>query len=211
MNTFLFRSSTVSPGSPITRLMKSRSGSSGYLNTTISPRRRLRTGRRARPIASGVGPNTNLFTRRWSPMSRLFSIDPVGILNACTTHVRTKRARITAMTIDSKYSRMTDFLNGCVAICDGGSQDPPYECADGSPERAALLLPYFQHRQERLLRDLDAPDALHALLAFLLLLEQLALARDVAAVALRKHVLPQRLHGFARDDPAPDRRLDRHL
>jgi hypothetical protein len=42
-------------------------------------------------------------------MSRLFSIDPVGILNACTTHVRTNSARITAMTIDSKYSRMVDF------------------------------------------------------------------------------------------------------
>ena len=44
-------------------------------------------------------------------MSRLFSIEPVGILNACTAHVRTKSARMTAMTIDSKYSRTVDFLN----------------------------------------------------------------------------------------------------
>ena len=43
-------------------------------------------------------------------MSRLFSIDPVGILNACTTQVRTNSARITAMTIDSKYSRIGRFL-----------------------------------------------------------------------------------------------------
>ena len=41
-------------------------------------------------------------------MSRFSSIDPVGILKACTTHVRTNRARMTAMTIDSKYSRAVD-------------------------------------------------------------------------------------------------------
>ena len=45
-------------------------------------------------------------------MSRLFSIEPVGILNACTTNVRMNSARMTAMTIDSKYSRTVDFLNG---------------------------------------------------------------------------------------------------
>jgi len=58
----------------------------------------------------------NLFTSRWSPMSRLFSIDPVGILNACSTNVRTNSARMTAITIDSKYSRAVDFLKLC-AIC----------------------------------------------------------------------------------------------
>ena len=49
--TFLFRSSIVSPGRPITRLMKSRSGSSGYLKTTMSPRRMSRTGSSARSSA----------------------------------------------------------------------------------------------------------------------------------------------------------------
>ena len=39
MYTFFSRTSTVSPGSPITRLMKSRSGSSGYLKTMTSVRR----------------------------------------------------------------------------------------------------------------------------------------------------------------------------
>ena len=43
-------------------------------------------------------------------MSRLFSIDPVGILNACTMNVRMNSARMTAMTIDSKYSRNGGFL-----------------------------------------------------------------------------------------------------
>ena len=88
-------------------------------------------------------------------MSRLFSIEPVGILNACTTQVRTNSARITAMTIDSKYSRTSDFWKAV------GHHDS---------------VPDLEHRQERFLRDLDAADALHPLLAFLLLLEQLALA-----------------------------------
>ena len=44
-------------------------------------------------------------------MSRFSSIEPVGILKACTTNVRMNSARITAMTIDSKYSRSVDFLN----------------------------------------------------------------------------------------------------
>ena len=50
-------------------------------------------------------------------MSRFFSIDPVGILNACTTNVRMNSARITAMTIDSKYSRSVDFLKSGVIRC----------------------------------------------------------------------------------------------
>src|SRR6188768_550196 len=76
--------------------------------------------------------------------------------------------------------------------------------------RSAALLPDLEHRQERLLRDLHLADALHALLAFFLLLEQLALARDVATVALREHVLPERLHRFAGDDPRADGSLDRY-
>src|SRR5688500_3392226 len=52
--------------------------------------------------------------------------------------------------------------------------------------RSVFLL---QDRHEGLLRDVDAAHALHALLAFLLLLEQLPLAAHVAAVALGGHVL----------------------
>src|SRR6266446_799479 len=103
-------------------------------------------------------------------MSRLFSIDPVGILNACRTNVRTKSARMTAMTIDSKYSRAVDFLKLFFTV-------------RAHPEDG----------QERFLRNVDFAHALHPLLAFLLLFEQLPLPRDVAAVALREHVLPHRL------------------
>src|SRR5205809_405590 len=54
------------------------------------------------------------------------------------------------------------------------------------------LLVRLQHGQKRLLRDLDLADLLHALLARGLLGPQLALARDVAAVTLRRHVLLHR-------------------
>src|SRR5579859_479708 len=53
---------------------------------------------------------SNLFTSRWSPMRRVFSIDPVGILNAWSTNVVPKIARITVTTNDSKVSRVDDFL-----------------------------------------------------------------------------------------------------
>src|ERR1700730_9067076 len=147
-------------------------------------------------------------------MSRFSSIEPVGILNACTTNVRMKRARVTAMTIDSKYSRMVDFLKSC-GIVSGACRRSGCSrvAAFASPRAAALLIvgSHLEHREECLLGDFDAADALHALLAFLLLFEQLALARDVAAVALREHVLAHRLDGLAGDDAAANRRLDRHL
>src|SRR6266480_3458192 len=82
-----------------------------------------------------------------------------------------------------------------------------------SPRKAVwitrLLNP--EHREERFLRDLHGAYLLHPSLAFLLLLEQLALAGDVAAVALGGHVLAQRPDVFPGDDPRPDRGLDRHL
>src|SRR6478752_4495457 len=43
--------------------------------------------------------------------------------------------------------------------------------------------------EKRLLRNVDAADRLHALLAFLLLGPQFSLARDVAAVTFGGHVL----------------------
>src|SRR5690606_10821527 len=91
-----------------------------------------------------------------------------------------------ATTSDSKYSRPTDFFT-------------------------SLSLSDLEHGEESLLRDLDAANALHALLAFLLLLEQLALSRDVAAVALGEHVLAQRANALARHHAAADRGLDGDL
>src|SRR3972149_3807415 len=53
-------------------------------------------------------------------------------------------------------------------------------------------------RQEGGLRDLDVAVLAHPLLAFLLLVEKLALARHVAAVALGGDVLAQRRDRLAR-------------
>jgi len=72
-----------------------------------------------------------------------------------------------------------------------------------------VFAPDLQHREEHRLRDLDVSELFHAFLTFLLFLEELALARDVAAVALGQHVLAQRLDGGAGDDGAADRRLHR--
>src|SRR4051812_18181303 len=75
----------------------------------------------------------------------------------------------------------------------------------------ARSIPALQDRHERFLRDVHAADALHALLAFLLLLQQLALARHVAAVALGGDVFADGLDRLAGDDLAADRRLERDL
>lgn len=59
--------------------------------------------------------------------------------------------------------------------------------------------------------DFDGADLLHALLAFLLLLEELALTRDVAAVALGCHVLAHGLDGLPGYDFGSDGRLDGYV
>src|SRR5258708_21312856 len=68
-----------------------------------------------------------------------------------------------------------------------------------------------QHRHERLLRDLHVADALHSGFARLLLLQQLALARDVAAVALGDDVLAEGGHALAGHELAADSGLDGDL
>src|ERR1700691_39202 len=69
----------------------------------------------------------------------------------------------------------------------------------------------LQHSQESFLRNVHAADALHALLAFLLLFKELALARDLSAVALGDHVLAYRADCFACNHAAADGGLDGHL
>ena len=82
----------------------------------------------------------------------------------------------------------------------------------GRPPGAGLLasvVTQAQRGDEGLLGHLDAPDVLHPLLALLLLLEQLALAGDVAAVALGQDVLALGLDRLAGDDAPADGGLDR--
>src|SRR6188768_3202459 len=77
-----------------------------------------------------------------------------------------------------------------------------------SPRRRSV---HFEDGEKRFLGDLDAPHLLHALLAFLLLLEKLALAADVAAVTLGGDVLAHRAHSLAGDDAGAERGLDGDL
>src|SRR5437763_12296716 len=82
-----------------------------------------------------------------------------------------------------------------------------------APRKAVWMtrLVSLQDRQERLLWDLDRSHLLHALLSFFLLLEQLALARHVAPIALGGDVLAQRADRLAGDHFGPDRGLDHDL
>src|SRR3569832_1414246 len=77
--------------------------------------------------------------------------------------------------------------------------------------RSSVLVAHAQRGDERLLRDTDRAVLAHALLALFLLVEQLALAAGVAAIAFRGDVLAHRGDGLAGDDLAADRGLDRDL
>src|SRR5437660_7288431 len=82
-----------------------------------------------------------------------------------------------------------------------------------SPRKAVWMtrLVNLQNRQKRFLRNLDRAHLLHPLLPLFLLLEQLALAGHVAAVALRRDVLAQRADRLPCDHFRADRGLDHDL
>src|ERR1700748_3810467 len=81
----------------------------------------------------------------------------------------------------------------------------------GAPRNDDASAIHLQRGNEGFLRDVDLAELPHLLLAFLLLLQNLALARDVAAVAFGGGVLAPRPGGFTRNPFAADRRLDRDL
>src|SRR5271165_2444699 len=96
-------------------------------------------------------------------------------------------------------------------ICEHRSAENRRQTAGIVRVREGVLSIHLQRRQKRRLRNLHLAELAHALLPLLLLLQKLALARDIAAVALRRHVLRQRADGLARDHPAADRGLDGDL
>src|SRR6202162_1961640 len=140
-------------------------------------------------------------------MSSVGSIEPDGILYACTKNVRIKIASTSAMNIASPYSRATDFCPGARSDSRALSGCTLEMLRAGSATIA--LFPDLEQGQESLLRNLDAPDLFHPLLAFLLLLEQLSFSRDIAAVTFGGHILAQRLDRFARDNLGADSGLNR--
>src|SRR4051812_16048163 len=81
-------------------------------------------------------------------------------------------------------------------------------CARLSRASLLAIAIHLEHREERLLWNLDRAHLLHPLLALLLLLEELLLPADVAAVELRRHVLADGLDGLTGDHVGADRRLD---
>src|SRR5436190_10906212 len=80
-----------------------------------------------------------------------------------------------------------------------------------TPDSRLPFLFDLEHCEKCFLRYLHRSHLLHPFLSLALLLEQLALARDVAAVALGGDVLAQRPDRFARDHLRADRRLDHDL
>ena len=74
--------------------------------------------------------------------------------------------------------------------------------------RVSTGLIQFEDGQERRLRNLDVADLTHAFLTGFLFLQQLALTGDVAAVALRRHVLTHLTHRLTGDDLRTNGRLD---
>src|ERR1700687_3209258 len=91
------------------------------------------------------------------------------------------------------------------------ADDAPNPVTAESVTRPTDSAIHLQRGDKGFLRDVNLAELPHLLLAFLLLLQKLSFARDVAAIALCGDVLAQRAHGFARDHLAADRRLDRNL
>ena len=81
-------------------------------------------------------------------------------------------------------------------MLDDAVPDPPPSCR--------RLIVELERVDEDVAGHFDRTDRLHLLLALFLLLEQLALPRDVTAVTLGRDVLTLGLHRFAADDLAAD-------
>src|SRR5690606_12623386 len=156
-----------------------------------------------------------------SPTSSVGIIEPEGILNGSTT----KERRPNTIRITGKKLAPYSTHQGLGAPAGRSlrawkrSKNHSTPVATRSRKRVRAKFMRFpslafvgaQHGEEGLLRNFHVAHLLHALLAFLLLLEQLLLARDVAAIALGEHVFAQRLDRLARDDVRTDRRLHRHI
>src|SRR3954467_3515485 len=126
-----------------------------------------------------------------SPTSSVGTIEEEGILNGSTRNERNRN------TIRITGKKLTEYSthHGCFASLPlplarkaiSTSPTSPVTASRMNRNRAKLIasssrVASLQHRQECFLRDFDRADLLHAFLALFLLVEQLALARDVSAV-----------------------------
>src|SRR6516165_3737375 len=114
-----------------------------------------------------------------------------------------------------EFSCMKQFarLRAPFAICRSIGNFPQFgvsallQIVDGR----ALFFANFKNGEEGLLRNIDFADALHALFTFLLLLEQLAFARDITTVTLGDYIFAHGSDRLARDDLGTNGGLDGDL
>src|ERR1700694_3470872 len=91
------------------------------------------------------------------------------------------------------------------------AQDISARAAIATSATKRVYLVKLQHRHDRFLRNLNRAHPLHPSLAFLLLFEELALARHVAPITLGQDVLSHCRDGLASDYLTADGRLDWNL
>ena len=99
-------------------------------------------------------------------------MEPVGILNACTTKVRMKRARMTATTTDSRYSaghgllegrivrRVRGWLHGWLHYSHSSTRSTARKASCGMstwPTRFMRFLPSFCFSRSLRLREMSPP------------------------------------------------------
>src|SRR6476661_6907291 len=175
-------------------------------------------------------PYANLLTRMKSPTSSVGRIDELGILNGSAMNERSRNTisrtgkKLFGYSIHhgsgspgrrrrAKTSRSASVITPVTTVSRKSIRAKfiVSSAVGGFLLLCRSFLADLENGQERFLRNLDAADRLHPLLSRLLLFEQLALARDVAAVAFGQHVLAQGLDALAGDDLRADRRLDRDV
>src|SRR6056297_31532 len=101
------------------------------------------------------------------------------------------------------------FYCRCIVMCFLNDGRVPNALAKIQGQDKSVAIPVGpEHCKKSFLRNLNVADVLHPALARLLLLEQLALARNVATVALCGHVLAIGLDRRTGNDVGPHRGLD---
>src|SRR6478736_3072563 len=165
-----------------------------------------------------------------SPTSSVGRIDELGILNGSATNERSRNtisrtgkklfgysihhgSGSPARRLLAKTSRSASVITPVSTVSRKriSAKFIVSSAVSGFLLQCRSFLADLENSQECFLRNLDAADRLHPLLSRLLLFEELALARDVAAIAFGQNVLAQRLDALAGDDLSADRRLDRDV
>src|ERR1044072_9267040 len=188
---------TVCPPTATQRLMKSLDGSSGHWNTITSPRR----GGGGPGGRRGQAGQPQVRERHLRTVLELVDEQEVAHEQRVAHRLGRDPERLDDERAQEQRDdhRPQDGFDVVTRVRAWGERR-----RHGSPWARRSAAVHAEDGEKRLLGHLDGSDLLHTPLAFLLFLQQLALARDVTTVTFRDHVLPQRAHGFAGDDLALD-------